>query len=273
MSLLLGCSGPALGPWHTVVLTEDYRASRADEIRNFGDYLELEDRLFRQLESEVYLDADAGPGANLLRYRKGSPSDPQVREPNWNRSFELPADSPIGGVLLLHGMSDSPYSLRALGEELNRRNYWVVGLRLPGHGTAPSGLLGVRWEDMAAAVDLAAAHLAQRVGRQPVHVVGYSTGATLAMNFTLDAIERKTTPMPASLVLVSPAVGIHAAAAAAGWKRRAAVLPGLGNLAWLNVEPEFDPYKYNSFTTNAGEQVHRLTRAVSRRVAALARAG
>jgi hypothetical protein len=48
------------------------------------------------------------------------------------------------------------------------------------------------------------------------------------------------------------------------------LLPGLGNLAWLNIEPEFDPYKYNSFTTNAGEQVHRLTRSVSRRIASRA---
>jgi alpha-beta hydrolase superfamily lysophospholipase len=77
--------------------------------------------------------------------------------------------------------------------------------------------------------------------------------------------------VPASLVLVSPAIGIHSAAAAAAWKRRLAVLPGLGNLAWLNIEPEFDPYKYNSFTTNAGEQVHRLTRSVSGRIASLAR--
>jgi hypothetical protein len=76
---------------------------------------------------------------------------------------------------------------------------------------------------------------------------------------------------PASLVLISPAIGIHPAAAAAAWKRRLAVLPGLGSLAWLNVEPEFDPYKYNSFTTNAGEQVHRLTRTVGQRIAALAR--
>jgi alpha-beta hydrolase superfamily lysophospholipase len=169
-------------------------------------------------------------------------------------------------------MSDSPYSLRALGEELNRRHYWVVGLRLPGHGTAPSGLLNVHWEDMAAAVQLAAGHLAQKVSKQPLHIIGYSTGAPLALDFTLNALDGRSGPVPSSLVLVSPAIGIHAAAAAAAWKRRLAVLPGLGDLAWLNVEPEFDPYKYNSFTTNAGEQVHRLTQSVSRRVASRARA-
>jgi len=269
--LLQGCSSLPLEPWHTAGLTEEFRAARSDGIRSFEDYLILEGRLFAQLEAKVYARTATGPDTALMRYSKGSASDPQRREPNWNRSFELPAEAPVGAVLLLHGMSDSPYSLRALGQELNRRNYWVVGLRLPGHGTAPSGLLDVRWEDMAAVVQLGVEHLARKVGKQSIHMIGYSTGAPLALDFALNALDGSTGPVPASLVLVSPAIGIHAAAAAASWKRRLAVLPGLGDLAWLNVEPEFDPYKYNSFTTNAGEQVHRLTRSVSRRIANEAR--
>jgi hypothetical protein len=51
------------------------------------------------------------------------------------------------------------------------------------------------------------------------------------------------------------------------------MLPGLGGLGWLVIEPEFDPYKYNSFATNAGEQVHRLTRSVGRRLERHARSG
>ncbi len=266
-----GCSSQPLEPWHTAMLSEEYRAATADEVRTFEDYLQLEDRLFAQLDAKVYARVETGPAAALLRYSRGSASDPQHREPNWNRSFELPASAPAGGVLLLHGMSDSPYSLRALGQELNTRNYWVIGLRLPGHGTAPSGLLDVRWEDMAAVVQLGIERLAQKVGKRPIHIIGYSTGAPLALDFTLNALDGRTGPVPASLVLVSPAIGIHAAAAAASWKRRLAVLPGLGNLAWLNIEPEFDPYKYNSFTTNAGEQVHRLTQSVSRRIVSQAR--
>jgi len=270
--LVQACSNQSLEPWHTATLTEDFRADEPRGVRTFQDYLGLEDRLFAQLDAKVYAQTGTGPGTALMRYSKGSASDPQGREPDWNRSFELPAAEPVGAVLLLHGMSDSPYSLRALGEELNRRNYWVIGLRLPGHGTAPSGLLGVRWEDMAAATRLAVEHLAQQVGTRPIHIIGYSTGAPLALNFTLDVLDGGSGPLPASLVLISPAIGIHPTAAAAGWKRRLSVLPGLGNLAWLTIEPEFDPYKYNSFTTNAGEQVHRLTRSVSGRIASLARA-
>ncbi len=264
--LLQGCSSVPLHPWHTERLTEEFTADRADEIQSFDDYRALEDRLFKQLDQEVYAQTDTGPAHTLVRYSRGSAADPEVHRPNWNRSFELTADQPVGGILLLHGMSDSPYSLRALGESLHQRGYWVMGLRLPGHGTAPSGLKYAKMEDMAAAVNLAAAHLAAKVGPKPIHMIGYSTGAPLALAFTLDALEGQANPVPASLVLISPAIGLHPAAAMAKWKRRLSVLPGLGGMAWLSVEPEFDPYKYNSFATNAAEQVHRMTRTVARRL-------
>jgi alpha-beta hydrolase superfamily lysophospholipase len=268
-----GCAGPSLKPWHTEKLTEEFTADMTDEIRTFEDYRQLEDRLFAQLEEKIYPETPTGPEYALFRYSDGSAADPQQRRPNWNRSFELSSDRPVGGVLLLHGMSDSPYSLRALGETLNQRDYWVIGLRLPGHGTAPSGLTSISWQDMAAAVRLGMKHLGSELGQKPIHIVGYSTGAPLAINFALDALEGNALPAPASLVLISPAIGIHAAAALAKWKRRLSYLPGLGGLAWLSVMAEFDPYKYNSFATNAGEQVHSLTRSAARRIAARARSG
>jgi alpha-beta hydrolase superfamily lysophospholipase len=266
-----GCAGPPLKPWHSEKLTEEFTAEMAAEIRTFDDYRQLEDRLFAQLEEKIYARTETGPEYALVRYSAGSAADPQHRRPNWNHSFEFHAGKPVGGVLLLHGMSDSPYSLRALGETLKQRNYWVIGLRLPGHGTAPSGLKSIGWQDMAAVVQLGMEHLASKVGRKPIHIVGYSNGAPLAINYTLDALEGNGLPAPASLVLISPSIGIHAAAALAKWKRRLSYLPGLGGLAWLSVLPEFDPYKYNSFATNAAEQVHSLTRSVARRIAARAR--
>ena len=44
------------------------------------------------------------------------------------------------------------------------------------------------------------------------------------LDFALDVIDGRAGPMPASLVLVSPAIGIHRAAAAASWKRRSSRL-------------------------------------------------
>ncbi len=259
--------------WHNENLTEEFTAAKADAIRTYDDYLQLEDRLFAQLEEKVYAPTATGPEYALVRYSAGSAADPRQRRPNWNRSFEFSANRPVGGVMLLHGMSDSPYSLRALGEALNRRDYWVIGLRLPGHGTAPSGLTRISWQDMAAAVRLGMAHLAASIDQKPIHIVGYSTGALLAINFSLDALEGNDLPVPASLVLISPAIGVRAAAALAKWRRRLSYLPGLGGFAWLSVLPEFDPYKYNSLATNAAEQVHGLSRFVARRIAARARSG
>ncbi len=196
-------SGPELQPWHTEELTAEFTAERRDEVQTFDDYRQLEDTLFAQLEQQIYARTETGPAYKLARYSSGSDADPHRLAPNWNRSFELPADTPLGGVLLLHGMSDSPYSLRALGETLNQRGQWVIGLRLPGHGTVPSGIANVRQEDMAAAVRLGMAHLASKVGSKSIHIVGYSTGAPLALDFALNALEGSASPVPSSLVLIS----------------------------------------------------------------------
>jgi len=263
-------SGPPLERWHVEELSAELNADRADEVRTFEEYLGLEGELARQLDEQVYAHTDRGPELALVRYSAGSLADPRRRDRDWNWTFELPSDTPAGGVLLLHGMSDSPYSLRALGEALNRKGHWVIGLRLPGHGTLPSGLSHVRWEDMALAVGLGVERLAAKAGPDAIHLVGYSTGAALAVNYALDAMEGRTSPAPAGLVLISPAIGITPAAAFAQWKLWLASLPGLGKLAWTQILPEFDPFKYNSFTTNAGVQVHRLTRSVGRRIEARA---
>ena len=270
---IAGCGGPTLKPWHTEALDAEFTEDKADEVRSFADYLRLEDQLFDQLERQVYAEMPTGPECALERYSAGSAADPQHRNPNWNRSFELGTEAPAGAVLLLHGLTDSPYTFRALAKTLNERGLHVLGLRMPGHGTAPSGLASVSWRDMAAAVQIGMQHLAAQMGDKPIHIVGYSTGAPLAVNYTLDALATEGNPVPSSLILVSPAVGLHRAAALAGFKRRLSYVPGMGDLAWLQVLPEFDPYKYNSFPTNAAEQVHAITRSVSARLATLARSG
>jgi len=266
-----GCGTADLEPWHTEELSEEFTAERADEIRTFEDYLRLEDRLYVELEEGVYAQVETGPTYALVRYSAGSLSDPRTREPNWNRSFELIPDSPIGGVLLLHGMSDSPSTLRSIGHALERHGYWVVGLRLPGHGTAPSGIADVTWPDMAAAVRLAMDHLAIELADRPIHMVGFSTGAALALDFALEAEEGNASPLPASLVLISPAVRIHPGAALLSFMDGLSVVPGLERLAWVQILPEFDPYRYNSFATNASDVVHRVTTSVDGRIGARAR--
>jgi alpha-beta hydrolase superfamily lysophospholipase len=218
-TLLQACTGPPLEPWHTERLHEEFEAD-GTEVGSLRDYFALEDRLFEELDDEVYGRVGTGPAEALVRYSRGSAADPSGWSPNWNRSFELLPEAPRGGVLLLHGMSDSPYSLRALGETLRQRGFHVVGLRMPGHGTAPSGLTRVHWRDMAAVTRLGMIHLAGAVPDGPLHIVGYSTGAALAVSYALDAQEEPGLASPASLVLISPAIGVSRAAGLARCDRR-----------------------------------------------------
>ena len=263
---LPGCGGAALKPWHTEKLDEEFTQDNSEDVQSFEEYLQLENRLFKQLDDEVYAQTETGPEHKLDRYSSGSIADPRKQKPNWNRSFELASANPEGAVLLLHGMSDSPYSLRTLGQALNQRGYWVIGMRLPGHATAPSGLRFIDREDMTAAVRIGMRHLDQKVNGKPVHMIGYSTGAPLALEFALDALEGESAPVPGSLILISPAIGVHPAAGFASVKDTLSNLPGLDGLAYTQIHPEFDPYKYNSFATNAADVVHGLTRSIASRI-------
>lgn len=258
---------PDLAPWHTAALQAEYSPATARGIQDLDAYRKLEDGLFRQLKDQVYRQTQTDPPLRWNRFQQGSWSDPDRFSVNWNRTFELTADRPTAGFLMLHGLSDSPYSMRALAQRLHREGAWVVGLRLPGHGTAPAGLTHVDWKDWRNAVRLAARHLAAAVGPdQPLYLVGYSNGAALALEYAVSAIEGEDQPRPAGLLLLSPAVAVTPAAVLARWQLLLSRLPGLEKLAWLSIQPEYDPYKYNSFAVNAGFQIYRLTNALARRI-------
>jgi len=251
---------PDLNVWHLADLDEEFTAT--SKVETFEDYLALEDRLFAQLDKQVFTKIPRHEQRLINRYDRNSLSDPKHWSPNWNRSFQLQSNAPKAAVLLLHGMSDSPYSLRNLGQRLNAAGALVLGLRIPGHGTAPSGLVEVTWQDMAAAVRLATRHLADQAGEAPFYIVGYSNGAALAVHYTLATLQDETLPKVERLVLLSPAIGVTSVAALAVWQARLGHLLGLEKLAWNAILPEYDPYKYGSFAVNAGDVVYRLTNQI-----------
>jgi alpha-beta hydrolase superfamily lysophospholipase len=256
-----------LAVWHTVALDEEFHAGLG--LERFSEYLALESRLFDELEREVV--AVVGEGRALNRYSRDSLSSPGRWPANWNRSFELVADAPRAGVLMLHGMSDSPYSMRALAERLQRDGVHVLALRYPGHGTAPASLARTTWEDMAAAVRLAAHHLETALDGAPVFVFGYSTGGPLAVELVLAADDGVAAPD--GLVLFSPAMGLTPLAALAPWQDRLGRLLGLEKFEWNTIELEYDPFKYRSFPLNAAIQVWRLSTHVRSLVGEAAESG
>ena len=261
---------PPLEPWHTAKLDEEFRASRADKVKDLAGYLQLEERLFDQLQREVYEKTTESHRNELLRYDSGSMADPNGYQRNWNRTFEHPVDKPRAGVLLLHGLTDSPYSLQALAGILHRHGAWVLGLRMPGHGTAPAGLTRVKWQDYAASIRIGAKHVAEAVGSDtPFFIVGYSNGAALTVEYALSVLDGEDLPAPDGIVLLSPAIGVTRAAALAIWLERLSKVPGLKPLAWQHISPEYDPFKYNSFPIRAGDQMYALTQEIASRVDSL----
>lgn len=264
-------SRPDLKMWHKTVLDEEFTADSG--LKNFGEYLELEDRLFEQLDQQIYRKLDKKDQGVVNRYFRGSLSDPGRWPINWNRSFVLGADTPQVGVLLLHGMSDSPYSLRSIGQVLHGRGAYVVGMRVPGHGQAPSGLLNTEWEDMAAAVRLAMGELKEKSAGAPLYIVGYSNGGALAVQYALDTLADEGLTAVDGLVLISPEIGISKLAVLAEWQERLGHLLGLEKLAWNSILPEYDPWKYGSFALNAGKQAYRITQEIQRQISLQAKAG
>jgi alpha-beta hydrolase superfamily lysophospholipase len=258
---------PDLSIWHHAELDEEFTVDSG--VSTFRDYLALEDRLFKQLDDLVVATVVSDETTQINRFSRGSLSDPARWPQNWNRSYEMPVSSPRAVVLLLHGMTDSPYSLHSFAESLHQSGAYVIGLRVPGHGTAPSGLLRVTWQDMAAAVKLAMHHAHEQAHGQPVYIVGYSNGGALAVNYTLDAVADPALPRVNRLVLLSPEIGVSRAAAFAVWQARLGVLLGQEKLSWTGLLPEYDPYKYGSFAVNAADVAWKLTDQIQQQITAL----
>lgn len=262
---------PDLEVWHEAELDEEF--TEDSDVASFADYLALEERLFQQLQDEVYDEVPKQQRHSLNRYSRGSLADPELVPGNWNRSSERPHENPKAGALLLHGLSDSPYSMRTLAERLHAEGLHVVVMRVPGHGTAPSGLVDVEWPDMEAAVKLGVRHLRDAIGDAPLYIVGYSNGAALAVVYTLGSLEDDALPTPDGLVLLSPAIGITPLAVFAIWQERLGHLLGFKKIAWSSILLEYDPFKYGSFAINAGKLSHELTVVIQKRIDSAAAAG
>ncbi|UHD14268.1 alpha/beta hydrolase [Thiocapsa bogorovii] len=262
-----------LALWHTFA-PDEMVAEELDKA-DWTAYLEREQLLVDQVRTEV--TDRLAPQERLLsnRYFEGSPLYPGRFARDWNRSYILEPDGePRGAVVLLHGLTDSPYSLRHIGRHYRESGYVVIGIRLPGHGTVPAGLTTVRWGDWSAATRLAVREAARRIGPSaPLQLVGFSNGGALAMNYVLDAVEDPSLRQANRVILITPMIGITEMARFAGFAGLPAVFPAFANAAWLGVIPEFNPFKYNSFPVNGARQSSLLTRALQPRIARYARQG
>jgi carboxylesterase len=103
------------------------------------------------------------------------------------------------GVLLCHGFTGSPQSLRPWAEYLAAAGLSVSLPRLPGHGTTWQEMARTRWEDWYAEVDRAFDLL--QAGCDELFVMGLSMGGCLALRLA----ERRGEAVR-GLVLVNPSI-------------------------------------------------------------------
>jgi len=264
---------PPLKLWHTFVPREldAQQIDAADWIA----WLKAEDAAFNQVRSEVTAKLPADDRTWSNRFFADSVTFPARFATDWNRSYVLmPEGTPRGAVVLLHGLTDSPYSLRHIATRYRDLGFVAIGIRMPAHGTVPGALTAVRWEDWLAATRLAVRHARELAGiGKPLHIVGYSNGGALALKYSLDSIDDTRLSRPDQIVLISPMIGITSMARFAGVLGWPAVFPPFAKAAWLETVPEYNPFKYNSFPVNAARQSSQLTRAVEKQIAADASAG
>lgn len=110
------------------------------------------------------------------------------------------------GVLLCHGFTGSPHSLRPWAEYLARQGLTVSLPLLPGHGTHWQDMQATGWQDWYAEVERALRELLERC--RQVFVCGLSMGGALTLR-----LAAKHGPEISGIVLVNPALKVHGLAA------------------------------------------------------------
>jgi len=236
------------------------------EYHNFKAYLAAENKFL----DDIYQSAAVKETVSYNRYAKDNLSSPYVAGKNLNASFEFSPSSEKeiqGGILLVHGLTDSPYHLRSIGHLFADNGYYVIGLRLPGHGTVPGALLNVTWEDWYAAVQFGARMVQDKIENlknSKFYVGGFSTGGALTLRYAMDTLIAQDTQdmrIPDKLLLLAPAIGVNRLTQFMDWHHIISWISCFEKFKWLEIKPEYDPFKYNSFAKNAADQVFDLTNA------------
>ncbi len=119
----------------------------------------------------------------LIQHRRFQTSDHATEiERNLPREWR-PVGKAKGGILLVHGLGDSPWSFTDIGPMLATQGYVVRTILLAGHGTAPKDLMGVDLRDWEQEVQRQTEMLHKEFST--VFLGGFSTGANLVTVYAL----------------------------------------------------------------------------------------
>lgn len=215
----------------------------------FADYLAENRRRIGQ----VLKDFSFLPGQEPFRGDYSLEEVVAMRAPyEFSPAASCPNAAASHGILLIHGLSDSPYLTRQVAQELtlNFPCALVRGLLVPGHGTIPGDMRAVNRQDWRRIADYGVDSFAGQV--ETLTLVGYSNGSAIALDYLNRHPEQS---LVSGLVLVVPGLGT---ASQFSW-----LTPWLSLVyPWLSRLPDTDAVKYESMATHAVAEFYHFTNEV-----------
>ncbi len=202
---------------------------------SFPDYCVAIEKVFQTVKKQYNLDI----------------TDEKIK---FNLPFEWHPETPNGkGVLLIHGLFDTPFIMRDIAKHLLHKGYLVRSILLPGHGTVPADLLTTSYKEWIKATQYGIDSFKKDV--ENIYIAGFSTGAALALHHILH--EQPDLPHIQGLLMFSPAIAIST--------KNAFLVRIYRMFRWVLQKKKWvertecpDYTKYTSFPVNSAFPVQRL---------------
>jgi len=161
-----------------------------------------------------------------------------------NTPFEIKAKNEgtlRRGIILVHGLGDSPYSFIDIAHHLSEQGFHVRVILLPGHGSKPANLISTSIHDWEALLSDQIALFNTEVDQ--LYLGGFSTGANLVTNVAINDQSIK------GLLLFSPAFRHRS-----GVSKFSYVLDALNPWPFHKVKKADNFAKYDIVPNNAAVQ-------------------
>lgn len=170
--------------------------------------------------------------------------------------FELRPDAPTKkGILLIHGLYDSPFTWHDLAPQFAAEGFLVRSIMLPGHCTVPGDLSTIEYSQWLKAAEFGIQSLSQDVSE--IYIAAFSMGCPIAIELAFKH------PQIKGMVLIAPALKPKRFAA-----NFAQILTLLGKvyspLAWYQLSTQHVFVKYESYPCNAANQFCQLVKKTHR---------
>lgn len=160
------------------------------------------------------------------------------------------------GILLIHGLFDSPFIMRDVARHFLTRGFLVRTILLPGHGTVPGDLLTIKHQEWQKAAAYGVEQLKKDV--EEVYISGYSLGGALAIDQALH------NPTISALILFSPALELVQHFLALLYQTHILISWFVKRANWYRINPPIDYARYTSYPLNAVDQTYWMCRRTKR---------